>query len=163
MTAQWLAEVPGWVPFTFASKPARTAEMMRNWPRLHEPYPLVHGFSRLGHVVLSDVEQRRFAVLYPLEGGMKGYEAAGLEEFRRTVVDDVGFQSYIFPAGLVVPVVERLGPIGAGEVYFPVPYPMLGGSGAPETYSSGDAWVFLDIVGQMWLRQQPAPGGAGSQ
>lgn len=34
----------------------------------------------------------------------------------------------------------------------PVPYPMLGGSGAPETYDKGNVWVFLDIVGQLWQK-----------
>ena len=156
MTHQWLADLPGWAPFTFAEEPAPTAEMLPTWPRLHETYPLVHAFSRLGHVVLSDADERRFTVLYPLQGGMKGYEAASLEDFRRTVIDDLGFQAHVFPADLVRPVVERLGPISPDDVYFPVPYPVLGGSGAPETYSSGDVWVFLDIVGQVWLRQPPA-------
>lgn len=155
MTQQWLADLPGWAPFTFASEPAPTAEMLPTWPRLHEPYPLVHGFSRLGHVVLSDEAQRRFCVLYPLEGGSKGYEAASLDELRRTVIDDRGFQIWLFPEALVRPIVERLGPIDAGAVYYPVPYPMIGGSGAPETYSSGDVWVFLDIVGQLWMQGPP--------
>lgn len=155
MTTRWLADLPGWAPFTFTSEPASTAEMLPQWPRMHEPYPLVHGYSRLGHVVLSDEAQRRFAVLYPLQGGSKGYEAASLEEFRRTVVDDLGFQAFVFPSGLVRAVVERLGPIDAGSVYHPVPYPMLGGSGEPETYASGDVWVFLDIVGQLWMRMPP--------
>jgi hypothetical protein len=152
MTTRPLAELPGWHPYTFAEEPAPTAEMMPTWPRLHQPYPLLHGFSRLGHVFLSDDNQQQFCAVYPLEGGSKGYAAASLAEFRRTVTDDPGFQAWIFPSGLVSSVVERLGPIGPEEVYMPVPYPMLGGSGAPETYSKGDVWVFLEIVGQLWQR-----------
>src|SRR5690606_33131410 len=101
---------------------------MSAWPRLHEPYPLLHGFSRLGHVFLSDAAQQQFCVVYPLQGGSKGYAAGSLEEFRRTVTDDPGFQDWIFPPGLVRPIVERLGAISPDEVYMPVPYPMLGGS-----------------------------------
>ena len=146
------ADQSGWTPFTFAEEPAETAEMMPTWPRLHEPYPLLHGFSRLGHVIVSDRAQQRFAIVYPLEGGLKGYEAQSLADFRATVVDDPDFRAYILPSSHLRAIVEHVGPIDAGDVYYPVPYPMLGGSGAPETYSSGDVWVFLDIVGQMWMR-----------
>ncbi|GAB2598811.1 T6SS immunity protein Tdi1 domain-containing protein [Pseudactinotalea suaedae] len=152
MTTPAPADLPGWHPYTFAEEPAPTAEMMPTWPRLHGPYPLLHGFSRFGHVFLSDEDQQQFCAVYPLEGGSKAYPAASLTEFRRTVTDDPGFQSWIFPPSLVRSVVERLGPIGPEEVYMPVPYPMLGGSGAPETYSKGDVWVFLEIVGELWQR-----------
>lgn len=145
-------DLPGWNPYTFAPEPVPTAELMPEWPRLHEPYPLLHGFSRLGHVFLSDQAQQQWCVVYPLQGGSKSYTAASLAEFRRTVTEDADFQDWIFPSGVVRSVVERLGPIGPDEVYMPVPYPMLGGSGAPETYDKGNVWVFLDIVGQLWQR-----------
>lgn len=125
---------------------------MPSWPRLHEPYPLLHGFSRLGHGFLSDAAQQQFCAVYPLEGGSKAYPSGSLAEFRRTVTDDPNFQEWIFPPSLIRPIVERLGPIDSSEIYMPVPYPMLGGSGAPETYSKGDVWIFLEIVGQLWQR-----------
>lgn len=146
-----LADLPGWNPYTFAAQPGQTAELMPSWPRLHEPYPLLHGYSRMGHVFLSDQAQQQFCVVYPLQGGSKGYSAASLADFRATVIDDAMFQDWIFPPALVRPIVQRLGPIAHTEVYMPVPYPMLGGSGAPETYDKGDVWVFLDIVGQLWM------------
>ena len=138
--------------YTFLGTPAATAEALANWPRLHEPFPLVVGFSRLGHAFLQNPEAKQFAVVYPLEGGMKAYNAADMDEFRATVLDDPGFQQYILPGSLLTPIIERIGPIAPNEVYMPVPYPMLGGSGEPDTYSKGDVWVFLDIVGQIWQR-----------
>lgn len=141
---------PQMTAYTFLRTPAPTAEALSAWPRLHDPFPHVVGFSRLGHVFLQNPETGQFAVLYPLEGGMKAYDAADMDEFRATVLDDPGFQQYILPSSLMAAVVERLGPIAPNEVYMPVPYPMLGGSGAPETYDKGDVWVFLEIVGQIW-------------
>lgn len=145
-----LADLPGWNPYTFATEPWQTAELMPSWPRLHAPYPLLHGYSRLGHVFVSDEAQQHFAVIYPLQGGSKGYLAASLAGFRATVTDEHSFQEWVFPPSLVRPIVERLGPVAENEVYMPVPYPMLGGSGAPETYDKDDVWVFLEIVGQFW-------------
>lgn len=145
------AEVPGFTPYTFA-QPGSTAELMPSWPRLHESFPLLHGYSRLGHVFVSDAAQQQFAVIYPLEGGMKTYAAGSPAEFRQTVTDNPDFQAWIMPASHVAAIVAHVGPISPDQVYMPVPYPMLGGSGAPETYSSGDVWVFLEIVGQIWLQ-----------
>lgn len=150
MSTPHLSDLAGWTPYTFSPEPVSTSEFMPSWPRVHAPYPLLHGFSRLGHVFLSDDAQQQFCVVYPLQGGSKGYQAASLAEFQRTVTDDPDFQAWIFPPSLVRPIVERLGPIDSMEVYMPVPYPMIGGSGAPETYSKGDVWVFLEIVGQLW-------------
>lgn len=147
-----LTDIVGWVPYTFLEVPGRTAELMPSWPRMHETYPRLHGFSRLGHVFLSDEAEERFSVVYPLQGGAKGYDVGSLAAFHRTVLEDPGFQTWIFSASLVRSVVERLGPIDGDLIYMPVPYPILGGSGAPETYDSGDVWAFLDIVGQLWLQ-----------
>ncbi|WP_420112918.1 T6SS immunity protein Tdi1 domain-containing protein [Pseudactinotalea sp.] len=150
MSTPHLGDLAGWTPYTFSPEPVSTAEFMPSWPRVHDPYPLLHGFSRLGHVFLSDSAQQQFCVVYPLQGGSKGYPAGSLAEFQRTVTGDPGFQAWIFPPDLVRPVVDRLGPIDPDQVYMPVPYPMLGGSGAPESYDKGDVWVFLEIVGQLW-------------
>jgi len=146
------ADVPGFAPWTFAPEPGPTDELMPQWPRLHADWPLVHAYSRLGHVVVSDAQQTRFAIVHPLEGGMKAYDAASLDELRRTVLEDADFLAFVMPASHVRAIVEHVGPIDADSVYYPVPYPMIGGSGAPETYASGDVWVFLDIVGQLWQR-----------
>jgi carbonic anhydrase len=39
---------------------------------------------------------------------------------------------------LVAEIEKRLGSLKSDEVYFPVPYPFLGGSGTPETFDKGD-------------------------
>jgi hypothetical protein len=52
---------------------------------------------------------------------------------------------------LVERVRARIGDPAANQVYLPVPYPFLGGSGEPDTYDKGDVWVFWSIVGGMFL------------
>lgn len=146
-----LADVPGWQGYSALDEPAWTPSAMPSWPRLHERYPRVLAFSRLGHVVVSSRRVDDFAVVYPLEGGMKGYQFPDWDTFRAGVLDDPGFQHWIMPEPLVRPVVSRLGVVGDETIYLPVPYPAIGGSGAPETYSTGGVWAFLDLTGQLWL------------
>ena len=42
----------------------------------------------------------------------------------------------------------RLGELGPEQVYYPVPYPCLGGSGELSTFDRGDVWVFVDLRGR---------------
>ncbi|TMB28613.1 MAG: DUF1851 domain-containing protein [Deltaproteobacteria bacterium] len=43
---------------------------------------------------------------------------------------------------------SRLGELGPEQVYYPVPYPCLGGSGELSTFDRGDVWVFVDLRGR---------------
>ncbi|WP_051215104.1 DUF1851 domain-containing protein [Granulicoccus phenolivorans] len=140
--------------YTFLDEPQRTAEALPNWPRTHAAFPWVVGYSRFGDFFLQNPDAGKFLVVYPMRGGgSKGYDARDLTEFRETVLDTFDFHLFAFPTmAFVQEVIARVGPIPEQAVYIPTPYPMLGGSGEPSTYSAGDVWVFLDIVGQL-LRQ----------
>jgi hypothetical protein len=44
---------------------------------------------------------------------------------------------------------KRLGTLKSEEVYYPIPFPCLGGSSALSSYGKGDVWVFADLIGQI--------------
>jgi hypothetical protein len=74
-----------------------------------------------------------------------------LEEFESQVLEAPEFQSACLqPRSLaeLESLAERLGGLEAEEVYYPVPHPAIGGSGAIETYEKGNLWVFVEIAGQ---------------
>lgn len=107
------------------------------------------GYSVLGHVLLAAPQTGDVGILYPLEnGGFKSYGVLTPETFRATVLDDADFRGFALPASLLTAVAEAAGPLDAGEVYFPVPYPFIGGSGEPSTYRRGEFGVFASLVGQ---------------
>ena len=54
---------------------------------------------------------------------------------------------YLRPQDLAV-LDRRLGDLRPDEVYYPVPFPSLGGSGELSTYDKGAVWVFADLVAQ---------------
>ena len=108
------------------------------------------GYSVLGHVILTAPETGEMGILYPLqEGGFKSYGVQeSLDAFRSAVLDDEDYRDYAMPPRRLEEVAAVAGPLDPGQVYYPVPYPFLGGSGDSSTYQRGDVGVFLSIVGQ---------------
>jgi hypothetical protein len=49
---------------------------------------------------------------------------------------------------------RRIGPLGNGQVYFPVPVPALGGNGNLNSYDRGDLWTYLSIMAQTQCIQE---------
>lgn len=108
------------------------------------------GYSVLGHVILTAPATGEFGILYPLqEGGFKSYGLTALEPFRAAVLDEPGYRDYALPSRMLAAIRAAAGDLEPGQVYFPVPYPFIGGSGDPSTYKRGEYRVFLSIVGQM--------------
>jgi hypothetical protein len=126
------------------------AERLSCWARHFPAYDEVVGYSALGHFFLRRSESGEYIVLHPFKGAAKSYgNFESIAAFAQDVLDDEGFGRYVLDAGHVAAIRDLLGPLAADEIYIPNPYPFLGGSERPETYAKGDAWVFIDIVGQM--------------
>ncbi|MFB7724574.1 MULTISPECIES: T6SS immunity protein Tdi1 domain-containing protein [unclassified Nocardia] len=133
------------------------AEVMPRWALRFPQFDTVVGYSDLGHVFLAKRSSGEHGVLYPYRDAAKNYGVFGSTgEFVDTIVRDEYFTKVIMLAEHAAAIRERLGELGPGQVYFPVPYPFLGGTEDVHTYESGDVWVFLDIVGQ-FMGQEAAP------
>lgn len=114
------------------------------------PFTHFFGHSGLGHVFLHSQATGEYGNLDPLVNAFKNYGAGftDRDDFRAKVLEDPGFRDYILQPTLQQQLEERLGPLDAMDVYFPVPYPFIGGSGAPETYDKGSLLAFASIVAQ---------------
>jgi hypothetical protein len=106
------------------------------------------GHSVLGHFFLWSEPTGEYGVLYPVQKAFKSY---GVFESRDAFVSDVlespSFQEAVLPAELIAAIQSRLGEAEGMHVYYPLPYPFLGGSGEASTYDKGDALVFAYIAG----------------
>jgi hypothetical protein len=95
------------------------------------------------------LETGEWGILYPLQnGGFKSYGTMSAVAFRIAVLDDKGYRDYALPGSTLAAVAEVAGELEPGQVYIPVPYPFLGGSRHPSTFTRGEYRVFLAIVGQ---------------
>ncbi len=114
----------------------------------------VVGYTALGNVLLRSSKSKEYLVLYPQRSGnnAKNYGAfASFDEFQRMVLDDVSFVDYSLRPEDVSTLVERLGPLEESQVFFPVPFPCLGGSGELSTFNKGGFWIYIDLLGQSCL------------
>ncbi|MCB4362704.1 DUF1851 domain-containing protein [Hydrogenophaga taeniospiralis] len=132
----------------FLLQPPRPTSALGCWESQLPAFTHVIGYSGLGHFFLFDQRKNEYAVLYPFRQAYKSYGSfVSLEAFESEVLEDVGFSEYVLKPGHQAAIQERLGPLGAEEVYIPEPYPFLGGTEEPDTYSKGNFWVFAELVG----------------
>lgn len=134
--------------------PPRPSSSLVAWTEALGNYREVVGYSALGSAFVRNPESREYLVLHPLKSGnnAKHYGTFDtLSHFESTVLKDPSFVRRILRPHDVATLERRLGPLEPDSVYFPVPYPMLGGSGLLSTYDKGNVWVFLELVGQTVL------------
>ena len=73
---------------------------------------------------------------------------ASVKAFEEKILREESFELFVLRSDHVNEVAEKLGPLQKEEVYIPTPYPFLGGDEAVDSYSKGNIWIMLDIVGQ---------------
>jgi len=137
-------------PALYRLFPPRAAEVLGPWAPHFPKYTEVVGYSSLGLIFMRNPESGEYEVLHPFKGAAKGYGAhGGLDDFEEAVLKEPGFREHVLRPDHVQAIHKRLGALSEDQIYIPQPYPMIGGSGAPETYDKGNAWVFCHIVAQM--------------
>ncbi|MCF6226705.1 MAG: DUF1851 domain-containing protein [Xanthomonadales bacterium] len=126
-----------------------TIDCIGCWEGNTQQFDMVVGYSLFGHILLFATESNEYAVLHPFRQSMKQYGAfENTESFENEVLKDEGFIEYVFEPEHLQLVSEHVGLLEKLEVYIPCPYPMVGGSCEPDTYSKGNVWVFIELVGQ---------------
>ena len=121
------------------------------WERPLGKLSEVIGYSHLGSFFVRDPRTRTYVVLHPLSVGNNAKNYGKFEsaaDFESTVLKSRSFVDEILRPEVLSQLATRLGELDPEQVYYPVPYPFLGGSGKLDTYDKGDVWVFADLVGQ---------------
>jgi len=128
---------------------SRSSQEIARWAKEFPDFREIVGYSLLGHFFLRNPDSQEYIVLHPFKGAAKSYGVhASVEDFEKNVLNEPGFSLYVLRPDHVSEICNLLGPLEEDEIYIPEPYPFLGGTQAPETYSKGNVWVFMDIVGQ---------------
>jgi hypothetical protein len=130
----------------------RSAEVIAPWDAVLGRYSRIIGFTSFGDFFVVDPQTSEHALLFTLDGAISetGYDDTA--QFVREFLTHTDVVTQVLRPQLLEELVGRLGRLDADEVYYPVPYPFLGGSGAPDTFDKGNVWDFASIVGQSWGR-----------
>ncbi len=119
------------------------------WEQHIPNYDQVIGYSVLGHIFIFNTETNEYAVVHPYQKSMKQYGSfESFAAFETQIIQDPEFVDYVFRPEHSQDVQAFVGPLENEEVYYPCPYTFIGGSGEVSTYSKGNVWVFMEVVGQ---------------
>ncbi len=129
--------------------PMPTSEI-GGWAAHFAKYDQIAGYSIFGHFFLRSEADNDYLVLHPFKKAAKSYGSfPNVVAFEEAILKDPGFSAYVLRPSHAAAVTQLLGPLDEGEIYIPAPYPFQGGTEAPDSYSKGNVWVFMDIVAQM--------------
>ena len=129
--------------------PRPAKEAAPRWAAQFAGFDQVVGYSALGHLFMHSTQSGAYAVIYPYQAGGKNYGPfKDIGDFERKILKEDDFDKLILMRAHVQKIRQLKGPLQPGQVYIAKPYPFLGGSEAPQTYGTGDVWVFLDLVAQ---------------
>lgn len=118
------------------------------WASPAGEYSLVVGHTSFGDFFLRHPKTGEFAILTTMS---PSFTALGYDErtsFESEFLGDAGIIDQVLRLADVSLLEERLGELLADEVFIPVPYPFLGGSGRLDTYDKGNVWVFAGLIAQ---------------
>jgi len=125
--------------------------LVESWHLDQNGFDKIIGYTSLGSLFLQSTDLREFAVLYPLlpSNNAKKYAGIGtVDNFERLILSDADFIDICLEPEKVSILTETVGILDSFEVYYPAPFPCLGGSGDIETYSKGNVWAFMEILRQ---------------
>ncbi|HWE97871.1 MAG TPA: T6SS immunity protein Tdi1 domain-containing protein [Tepidisphaeraceae bacterium] len=128
--------------------PPRALEALGSWGKFVGRFSRVIGYSAFGDFILVDPESGEHAILLTMSAELEPTGYVHTDEFTSVFMANPGIIEQIGKPALLAELEHRLGPLASEEVYFPVPYPFLGGSGTPETFDRGNVWTFAELVGQ---------------
>ena len=132
-------------------KPIDTKEAISCWASSFPNYTEIIGYSSLGHVFMKSPSDNAYAVLHPFKKGAKSYGVfENTAQFEKQILQEESFQTFVLNLEHVEQIGKHLGPLKEEEIYIPHPYPFLGGDESIDSYSKGNVWVMLEIVGQFY-------------
>jgi hypothetical protein len=125
------------------------------WSGSAHGYREVVGFTALGNVFLRNAQSGVYAILWPLRIGRNAStleKCESVDVFEARFLKDREHAPVILDPIKVAALHREYGPLEPGQVYIPVPYPILAAMSpdqAPPTYQKGDFWNFINLCGQL--------------
>ena len=137
----------GDVLYRLFAEPRASAEAWP-WDVALGRYSLILGYTALGDLFVQDPSTGEIAILFTFRAWLSSSRYDDVREFETEFLSNDGVVREVLREEFVRRVAALAGPLGEEQVYIPVPYPVIGGSGAAETHEPGNLWVFLSLVGQ---------------
>jgi hypothetical protein len=132
------------------TEPRVGRELLDEWVSTTGDFDQIKGYTDIGDVFLINSKTGEIGILMTMTNGFHDMGYYDWDEFSSELLSNPKFQEKVMSRSLIEEIKEHCGELGDEEVYFPVPYPCVGGSGAADTYKKGNVWVYLAISSQTW-------------
>ncbi len=110
-----------------------------------------YGGTFFGDLFLQDPQNNDIAILYTLNPELFSTRFNSIQTFEKEVLSNPEYAEELIQPEKAEALMERLGPLKDAEVYIAQPYQFLGGDGSVDSYTTGNVWVYLDLIGQLQL------------
>jgi hypothetical protein len=125
------------------------SEVAPEWSQFVGRFQKIWAYNFFGDLFLQDPENNDIAILYTVSPELIPTRYSSVSIFIEEVFSDPEYSDELLQPKKSSALINRLGSLNELEVYIAEPYLFLGGDGSIESYSSGNIWVYLDIIGQL--------------
>ena len=133
--------------YTFLEPPTNAAQIAP-WDTASGDFQRVAGYTHFGDFFLLDPRHGQYALLFPLTPEIVPMDYFDKESFTAFLEKPNIAAGFLRPTDLEA-LAERLGPLGADQIYIPEPLPFIGEQCELESYKKGDVWAFAKRVGTL--------------
>lgn len=129
---------------------------IQHWSEITETFDEMFGYSYFGDIFLLNSKTKQCAILYTMPPELAEIDFYGIDEFVNEFLSHDIVKEDLLKIEKVTEIEKKIGALKNGEVFIPEPYLFAGGDGSVDSYSKGDIWVFLEIIGN--LQSNPISG-----
>ena len=121
------------------------------WTPVVDRFTRIWGYNSFGDLFLQDPQSNDIAILYTLNPELFPTRYNSIQTFEKEVLSNPEYAEELIQPEKTAALVDKLGPLKDAEVYIAQPYQFLGGDGSLDSYTTGNVWVYLDLIGQLQL------------
>ena len=118
------------------------------WTEILPPRFRVFGYSWVGDFFLCSEDRTEFGVLLAHSATFEPIPTTDIRMFEVQFLAEPAIRSSVLRSDDVDFLLRTIGEPTDNEVFFPVPYPWIGGSGDLDTYKKGNVWVYASLSAQ---------------
>ena len=127
---------------------ARPSADLGCWESLTGEFASVVGYTSFGDFFLRSPRTDEYAILTTIDPDIVALGYNDLPSFKTFFLNNEEIVRDVIRPDDIIYLQSRLGSLLADEIFYPVPYPCLGGSGNLDTYQKGNVWAFAGLIGQ---------------
>jgi len=125
------------------------SEGFESWVGVSKGFDLAVGYTFFGDLLLKSEKNNQYALLYNMPPELVDLDYFQEDKFVNEFLAHETVKKDFLQVDKVNEIDNLIGGLKVGEVYIPEPYPFMGGDCSVESYSKGDVFVFMDLIGQL--------------